>query len=242
MRVAVCLCGHLRSFDRIYDTLKTHILDPYQADIFITLWADSVGTWLPRSSTPDPLNHPGYILESPPVSNDQLMTVLHTLKPKGVVIDNYYMRDDQFSYIAKTYSQWHSGHADLAPKAVLSMAWTRYACVSLKKQYERMHNFKYDRVICTRFDMAHYSPVDLNSLDPNVLTDVFSGHPDFPGDQWLCGSSELIDIYGDMFANIDPLVQQGTYKQSSHDWLKAWLAYKNAPWQGRSDLNIFVVR
>lgn len=38
MRVAVCLSGFVRSYERCFEPLKKHVIDPYGADVFIHTW------------------------------------------------------------------------------------------------------------------------------------------------------------------------------------------------------------
>lgn len=44
MRVALCLSGHLREFEKAYPSIKTHLLDVFQPDVFISTW-DERGYW-----------------------------------------------------------------------------------------------------------------------------------------------------------------------------------------------------
>jgi hypothetical protein len=38
MRVAVCISGELRTYKENYESLKKNILDPYDADVFLSSW------------------------------------------------------------------------------------------------------------------------------------------------------------------------------------------------------------
>jgi len=38
MKIAICLSGHLRTFDKTFRSIKEKLLDVYDCDVFISTW------------------------------------------------------------------------------------------------------------------------------------------------------------------------------------------------------------
>lgn len=241
MRVALCLYGHFRSFDRCWENLRQHIIEPYQPDVFAQAWVDTMGFWLPRTSTPDPRNHPGFRLDSPPVDPLYIRQVLEVLKPKDVQLDHYYLHDSRFQTIMSHLGNFHNREETHAPKSALSMNWIRGVAISMKQLHELRNDWVYDQVIVTRWDINHTIPVPIKEFDPNIIT-FMKGGADHPGDTWACGPSHLMDQWGAQFEGIPELVANGTMDLGPHDWQEAWFKLKQIPWINRDDLGTNVLR
>lgn len=243
MKIALCLSGHFRSFDRIYLNLKKNLLDVYNPDVFIAAWTDSMGYWLPRSSTPDPLNHPGYQLRSPKPDNEYIQSVQNILKPKAFYFDSYQQYDQRFQQQMESLSNFYV-HWDpqSAPKSVLSMNYMRHKVIDLKKQYEQENNFEYDWVIVTRFDINHSKSIDITQFDKNCITYVQGGAELDPGDTWGIATSSIMNVWGEQYANINELVEIKTMSLNPHLWHKAWLAHRNTAWKNVTHLGIDFIR
>ena len=223
--------------------LRKHILDPYSPDVFVAAWTDSMGYWLARDRTPDPLNHPGYHLQSPGVPNEYIRGIETLLQPKGVYFDRYQNRDAQFQQQMESLSDFFvTWDPHSAPKSVLSMNFLRNKVVELKHQYEVQNNFVYDKVIVTRFDINHRIPVDMNQFHNNLITYVQGGAELDPGDTWGVGPSKLMDVWGSQYKGINELVETKTMSLNPHLWQKAWMAHRNVPWKNVTNLGIDFVR
>ena len=90
---------------------------------------------------------------------------------------------------------------------------------NLKKEYEKENNFKYDAVMCSRFDVGIFKPFVFSKYEMNGLYLPKSGD-DFNGrvlDYWYVGSSEHMDIVN----SFHPL--WASYgKKPPHDDLYRW--------------------
>lgn len=241
MRVALCLFGHFRSFDRCYDNLLKHILEPYQPDVFAQAWVDSMGYWQPRHVLPDPFNHPGFRLDSPAVDPAYVRRVQELLKPVDIQLDHYYLHDDRFQHMADQLKEFKNWEATNAPKSTLSMNWTRAVSISMKQIHEMRIAQRYDRVIVTRWDIDHVKPVNIAEFDPSVIT-FMKGGGDHPGDTWACSTSDLMDQWGAQFGGIPELVANKTMDLGPHEWQTAWFNHRNIPWINRDDLGTLVLR
>ena len=242
MKVAVCLSGHFRSFNRTYNSIINNLIAPNLADVFIAAWMDNLGNWLPRTATPDPRNHPGFRLDSPAITSDYLNEVLKILQPKAIHLDNYFLHDQKFQDMLLQYKDWHHPELTHAPKSTLSMNWIRQISIKLKKQYEQQHNFKYDYVVYTRFDIEHNSKIDLTLFDPNIITCCKGGADWHPGDIWFGGSSALMDIAGNQFDSIDELVKAKTFNFGPHEWQTSYFKHNKIPWINNTNLDVKFLR
>lgn len=242
MKVAVCLSGHFRSFNRIYQSIINNLIEPNHADVFIAAWVDNMGNWLPRTATPNPRNHPGFRLDSPVVSCEFISDVITILKPKAMHLDHYFLHDQQFQTMLHQYNDWHSSDIHHAPKSTLSMNWIRQVSIKLKYWYEQQHNFMYDYVVYTRFDIEHRKRLDISQLDSNIITCCKGGADWHPGDIWFGGPSNLMDTVGNQFSNIDELIDAKTFNFGPHEWQYAYFKYKQIPWINSTALDVWTVR
>ena len=200
-----------------------------------------MGNWLPRSSTPDPRNHPGFNIGSPAPSPAYVRAIMDNLKPVDIHLDHYYLHDERFQYIMAQLNDFHHPEATHAPKSAISMNWTRHVAISMKQLHEHRLGQKYDRVICTRWDIDHTLPINITQFDPNVLT-FAKGGGDHPGDTWACGTSDLMDAWGAQFDGIPELVANRTMNLGPHEWQTAWFDHKQIPWANRADIGASVLR
>ena len=242
MRVALCLFGHLRSFDRCFNNLKTNVLDPLGPDVFAHAWTDSMGLWLPRSSIrTDPKVNPGYRTDSPPPSPEYIRAVLDQLRPVDVHLDHYYIHDERFQELTDRLKQFWSWESTNTPKSTFSMTWCREVAIAMKRRRELLQGWNYDQVICTRWDINHTKKIDLTENDPNILTFV-KGGGDHPGDTWASGPSHLMDLWGDQYKGMSELIANNTMDTGPHEWQTAWFNLKQIPWINRTDIGADVLR
>lgn len=241
MKVALCLYGHFRSFVRCYDNLRKHVLEPYQPDIFGAAWVDTMGYWFPRHATPDAFNHPGYYLESPAVTEEYIQGIMQALQPKFLYINRYSELDAEFQNLMEGLKIFHNNDPNHAPKSALSMNFIRAQSIKLKYEFEQKNEFKYDKVIVTRWDINHTLPINLSEFNPNIIT-FEKGGADHPGDTWAIGPSNLLDLWGQQFYGIQELVNNNTMSLGPHEWQWAWFNHKQIPWVNRSDIGTQVIR
>ncbi len=124
--------------------------------------------------------------------------------------------------------------------------WSRWysteQVVTLKKNYEKQKNFRYDLVMLTRLDVGFFSKFEFNNINKNKLTVSF--HNDVPAprnnysqkivknnrtiergilDFWFISSSDNIDKFSNLYNcfnnyNISPHVS--SYEHSKHNNLE----------------------
>jgi len=81
----------------------------------------------------------------------------------------------------------------------------------LKKQYEKDNNFKYDCVIRCRFDYFFTKKYDLNNFNFNFLNikSDCNHTPYAINDHLALSNSQIMDIYSDIYNNIDHYYNKG---------------------------------
>lgn len=242
MKVALCLSGHFRSFESCYANLKSNLIDVYNPDIFIMAWIDNFGYHIHPTETTNPKTHPGFAIDSPPVPSSYVQEMLKLLNPLDIHLDHYYLHDANFQMMLNQLEAYHHPWEHHRPKGTLSLNFTRKIVMTMKQRQEQMQGYRYDRVICTRWDIDHAARINLESHDPNVITLPNVHGPDVTSDVWAAGPSHLLDAWAEQFNCIDELVKINQFSLGTHEWMKSWFSYKQIPWQNRDDLGVYTRR
>lgn len=243
MKRALCLYGHLRTFRDCWESLTKNLLIPNSiTDIFLTTWMESYGTFLHPESSNNPVTHIGYDPASISVDINDLTAVLNVLKPKGIHFDNYHLHDERFENMVRSLSAWQHPSIHHRPKGTLSQVWGRCATLKIKQNYEQKHNFLYDQVICTRWDIEYNQLIDLDLFDNNLITLDGMFGPSVISDAWACGPSTEMNKWGLQFNCIDDLVHKKTMSLGPHEWLKAHFDHQQILWSNRPDLIGITIR
>jgi len=222
--------------------LQKHIFEPYQPDVFMMAWMDNTGRHLDPRITENPHGHPGYDLASPKVDPEYARWVVDTIKPIDMHLDHYYLHDDRFSRMVENLSRFHHPWPHHRPKGTMSLNWSRSVVMRMKSRWESSQGWKYDRVICTRWDIMHSCPINLDDLDPTVVSLPNVHGPEVTSDVWAFGPSHHLDAWGEQFDHIQELVDAGSFNLGTHEWMKAWFLHRDIPWQNRDDLGLWTVR
>lgn len=233
MKVAVVFHGHFRCFDRTWPTIKTHLIDRVNPDIFAFAWTDSMGYYLDPFQTPDHENHPGFVIGEP-VSDEYIDEVKSRLNPKVFITDHYSNHDAYYQSLVDSWryttTYLHVPVGCHRPKGVLGLVWSRSQIIKAMSEYERTHNFKYDLVIVTRYDIKHNYPIDISCLNPEIVN--ASGPADrHPWDYWTAGPSDLIGLWGQQWDGMQEMIDLGLFNTNPHRWQTVWFEHKNIKWQ-----------
>jgi hypothetical protein len=233
MKVAVVLHGHFRCFDQTWPDTKKNLVDVLNPDIFAFAWTDSMGHHLSPGDSPDHENHPGYNVGDP-VDIQYINSVQQRLNPKVFITDQYSNHDEYFQSMIDSWRYTTDYLLVPAgchrPKGCLSMVWSRSKIIKLMNEYEQQHNFKYDLVIVTRYDVYHSVLVNLNNISLNVVN-AHGGGNWHPWDYWTAGPSELISRWGQQWDGMNELIDNGQFSTGPHQWQTAWFAHKDIQWQ-----------
>jgi len=222
-KVALCLSGHMRGFEKTFESINHNIIKPLHCDVFISTW-DSVGT---------PFR--GFDNRIVKLSTyDYLPRINYLYKPKKIEIEPFIHFPFNQKLIDKNYE-----HRDL--NGMLSMYYKIKKCNELKKQYELENSFTYDLVIRCRADLFITYPPTIKSyaiLDRLYLPNFF----DWGGynDQFAYGKSNIMDTYASLFDNIEQYIDEGQY--INPEKLLKYHIDKNNIMVDRSDVSYYIRR
>lgn len=187
MKIAICLSGHLRRFERTAGSLLNYVKANHECDIFIHTWdkmgyASAYKTDLIQDNT-----------------SKYLSRVEHYYKPKKIIVE-----DSMFIEHLKMQGDQYAPHLKNVPKHVghmASMFYKIYTANELRKQYELETSTKYDWIIRSRTDLLFSEPVKLP--DSSTENEIFMPQH-LCGHAWLCdqfaiAKPDAMDLYSSFF-------------------------------------------
>ena len=214
MKVAICLSGHFRSYEKCLNTLKNSILNNFDIDIFIYTW-NTIGFDGNRGDS--------HLINK----RLNISDITNLYQPKKISIE-FQKKWDASKYINKK----NSGLRD--SEILLGMFYGIYKSNELKSRFEIENNFKYDIVIRSRPDIFFESNLYHKDLI-NVKTSSGIWIPKFGNynglnDQFAYGDSNSMDLYSNIYNNLDKYYDLGC------DWHAETMTKYNANYY---NLNIF---
>lgn len=144
MKIAVCIYGHLRTYENCIDNLKKKLLSKYDTDIFMHTWSTSE-----RETSYE------YRKEIPLVNNtdtsgcSEKLYALYNLK--SLVIEKQEAREKEFGYYILHDKTIDGKKASLW--GVHCMFHSMMEANKLREEYEKQNNIKYDFVLFIRPDV-----------------------------------------------------------------------------------------
>ena len=226
MKVALCLSGQTRNWMGCRDTIKKHIIEPLNADVFFH-------TWSVKGEKIYDYHPPDYVINNFPIDGD--LKEFYTPISSIIEVPNY----SEFKAITPT--RYHN---------TLMMHYSIWKANELKKVYEDTNNMKYDLVIRCRFDLEFHkfdivdtlpNIVDTIYLPPNKNIDVTFPEPMeialklngiiyMPNDQFGYGSSNGMDYYSKVWevekSNISAYMNHPEGSYTDHFWNKNTSKFK----------------
>lgn len=209
MKVALCLSGHIRNLEDNYPSIKKHILDKFNTDVFIHTW-DTYG-W--RAEGND------YVLEQDGFKGFDYYSgiidkekIEKLFRPKKFVIEKYETLENLFFEKSEKYRDQLKYPDKDRPINFVSMWYKIFKCNELKKDFELENNFTYDIVIRSRPDLFYFETV----LDENILktykkalfVPTIESHGG-ASDIFALGSSKVIDIASSVYNELDSIYDSG---------------------------------
>lgn len=188
MKVAICLSGHLRTYDKCVSSLMSYFVYPFKADIFCHTW-NSIG---------NPYSTKGNIdgAFTRPLTHAEKNNFISLYKPKKFIIDD------------KPYSPLPQDDKDFLNQfsgPMFDMFYGVKMANELKCLYEKENNFKYDLVIRCRYDLKFKKSLDVKNMiinHNNIYIPNFGNWHDGANDQFAIGSSYAIDVYSTYYDNV----------------------------------------
>ena len=182
MKVALCLSGQARSFDKAFPFVKKNLLDKHDVTVFFHTWNTVDETEILRLYTNSQL----WLTEPPQEPDLSKYTRVPPPQP------NWKVKDPALS----TWAQFYS----------LNKANT------LKIKYEREFGMNFDWVIRSRLDFALNTEIPFEDLDNSKLyipNCRMTPNRDFGNDQFAVSSSRNMDKYCNVFNRIDEFYDVG---------------------------------
>lgn len=182
MKIALCLSGQARSFDKAFPFVKKNLLDKHDVTVFFHTWNTVDETEILKLYTNSQL----WLTEPPQEPDLSKYTRVPPPQP------NWKVKDPALS----TWAQFYS----------LNKANT------LKIKYEREFGMNFDWVIRSRFDFALNTEITFEDLDNSKLyipNCRMTPDRDFGNDQFAFSSSRNMDKYCNVFNRIDEFYDVG---------------------------------
>ncbi len=203
MKIALCLSGYFGSLtdstskgDDGFQHIKRHILDGNDVDVFYHSWEPELKSKL------DTMYHPKSSISEPQIDFEKI-AYEHNVGKKDL---------DKFNKLGTWTLDSKTGTGYASPGRVLSHYYSVQKSIELKHEYEIEHNFKYDCVVKSRFDLGRinrntsgngggnpYACQCIN-FDPTLdMSHLYMAYWDLfnegPADMWFYSSSENMDVF-----------------------------------------------
>lgn len=195
MKTAICFSGHLRTFFEVFHSVKTNIIDPLNADVFIHTW-EVMGAPTRKTQTDNELHY---------VLCDQ-QKVIELAQPKKIVFEpekilETFIKDTNDIVVPEDQRRFIMTHIGYH----IGMFYSIHRANQLKCEYEQENNFKYDRVIRIRPDLFWETKLDHSMFpDNNILyiPEIAQFCDEGMNDQVCIGSSHNVDMYSNIYYDI----------------------------------------
>src|SRR5258708_4664367 len=131
MKVALCLSGHLRTYDKTYESIYEQLYHKYDVDTFISTWKN--------------LGNKKFASEDPSAPVDTIVDVEIIKKiynPISIIMDDAEI-DPVSNKLKKEYESIKLRNGDKMSQLMV-MLYKIWDANRLKKEYEEKNNFKYD--------------------------------------------------------------------------------------------------
>jgi hypothetical protein len=172
MKVAVCISGHLRSFEHCAESLRNSIADPLRADVYVHTW-DALD-----NITTKPLGH-------------ELARAFELYRPAAMLVEKPKGFDDM------ACAQWRSSHP---LRNCISMWYGVHRVMELRRQsgvkYDVVLRCRPDHKFPESIPMAALQ--DTSKLWLATVGHWASGL----SDQFAFGSDAVMDDYGSLFSQL----------------------------------------
>jgi len=187
MNIALCISGQPRNVYRGIENILQNL--KFDFDVFSHAWwnNNSNGTTFGEASEL--------------VKNDWITKMYENFNIKKILIEEQKYFDVPEIFEKRKLKFTHTFGACSSQCSV-------YKCNQLKKKYESKKNFKYDYVIRTRYDFGLSIPINIDGFDNNfIYAPNDNSHRYGFNDQFAIGSSENMDIYSEVFPNIENILK-----------------------------------
>lgn len=174
MKIALCMSGHMRTWEKCYDNLKKNILSKYEVDIFISTW--------------NVIDYQGNIDDENIVNLDDISKIYGS-SLKECEIENY---QEVLPFLSEHASNITANiGVGCQPIRCISMFYKNYKSINM------IRNLDYDIVIKTRPDLVYFGDIvleDINSINIPIEQPINNGKIYNDDIDYYIGS--IIDTFG----------------------------------------------
>lgn len=200
MRIALCFSGQLRNVGSTYGSWRSNVLEPnagHQIDVFGHSWFDNdtIGS-VYYAANKEPTAFPA----SAPIPENVIQQVYDCYNPVKLVLE----RPQTFN--ADKYNERKL--EDAVPQHGISRLYSLYQANRLKREYELQHKFRYDVVMCARYDFIIKEPLLFRRAPTRGIAHLGYSPHGFN----VChamGDTESIDAYADLWFHYDAVYNSG---------------------------------
>lgn len=204
MKVAVCLSGHLRTFDKTHQSVLDQLLNKYNCDVFVSTWTNLGNAFAYHANYKD-----GADKTDPIISQEK---IIEMYKPISIHMDNA-DTEPVSNQLKKDYNEIRTqNRAHMAQ--IMCMLYKIWDCNELKKAQEEKGGFKYDVVVRLRFDV-YLKCVNLELTGHSVH--FIPGHMGV-ADFVFIGPSQEMDNVCDIYTVMSPNIPFNQFENIEHMW------------------------
>jgi SAM-dependent methyltransferase len=196
-RIAICISGNLRTFDRTYNSFYANLLYPYQndADVFIHTW-DTIGA---KSLSYD---HPLSFVET----KNKMNEINSILKPKSIIIENYATTSPSIRMMTDKIKLSESDRDGLRNRSPFDYGCMLYSWNKTKQlvdEYENNNNIKYDLIVKLRSDLMFTGKFNIeNAFDKLCVPNIGQYYFHAMNDQFALGPASSMKTYLSLYENM----------------------------------------
>ena len=155
-RLAIQIFGHLRTFDKTYESFYENVIKPnqeksYEIDVFMHVW-DELEYQAVQWHNEGLENVRGAKL-----TDEQISFVKDNYKPVSFEYTPQLVIDDE-----QVFPEFTGGKTPY--KTMKNVYFTKYRVNQLRQEYEKENKVEYDFVLNTRADILYKNPLDIDAI------------------------------------------------------------------------------
>lgn len=243
MKIALCMSGHIRTFDKTYQSWYDNLISQYNTDLYLHLW-DSVG---PKDMSQHNLDFKSGVDQSNMFNVENFVKTYGTSVNYSLFVESYDVHYQKFSDRAVSWYEQRDKQGLRTidrPLANFSMYYKWYKCNELIEYKD------YDLVIRTRPDIALNSRLPIECfVDSSQMYIPVAGSwgGDEISDYMTIGTQEQITKFCDLYNNLDEMyecaVANGDFTKVlyPHRMFHFWMERQNLNYKA-CDINCEIVR
>jgi len=160
LKVAVCISGYLRTFERTAPSFVKNVLEPLNADLFIYAPNKTGVSWVSAKK-----KHSSIVSQEDWDSDSLNVKKIEKFYPSNRIKKCVLWDYDESIFFNKYYSQNDNGLSfGRDYRRGLSFLYHVEKCNDLKTQYEQENNFEYDVVIRLRGDLVFFEQFNIERI------------------------------------------------------------------------------